>query len=469
MAFALAYYISSFIISLLSPFWGFVLFMCSLLLRFQDHYPNITVIKPFTLLLFGMVLGCIIHKDKLSKISWRQDKLILYLFLLSIFGLLVMAPGEIISETYLFICSIAIYYFASRILQTPMQIATLFFCMGLSVVHLALLAIEDVAKFPDTTLYIDHATGRWQGLGYYENSNEFGQLMITTIPFLLACILIRKSIFLSIASIALMCVMGFVMIKSESRTVMVTLGLMFVGTFMLRGNGNIVKKAIIGGVMCIIMLTALTFMPGPIQDRMETVLDAGNDESFQGRTRSWDHGFAMLSWYPLTGVGKGQWIEYHGLMPHNSYVQVMAETGIFGIILFLMIIWQSLKQFRSLIYPAQPPNNLEDTVNVEDPEIEYPEAFQYSEAHEPMDNLDAEYTEEDPSKQDSVTLTNTEKTIAIAAFVTFAGWLLYIFLGNQGYSIWMYFYLGLCAAISNFIPLPEQTNEKDSDNLMVDI
>ena len=121
------------------------------------------------------------------------------------------------------------------------------------------------------------------------------------------------------------------MIKTESRTVMVTLALMFVGTFMLRGGGNIAKKAIIGGVMTVVMLVALTFMPGPTQERMSTVLDAGNDESFQGRTRSWDHGFAMLSWYPITGVGKGQWIEYHGLMPHNSYVQVMAELGVFGI------------------------------------------------------------------------------------------------------------------------------------------
>jgi len=368
MTFAFIYYAASFLISLINPFWGLVGFICSLLLRFQDHYPQLNMIKPFTLLLMGMVLSCIIHKDKLSKLSWKQDKLISYMLLLSIVGLLIMNPRAIIGETYLFICSIALYYFASRILQTPMQFIILFTCMGISVAYLGYLAIEDVARFPKTTEYIDHATGRWQGLGYYANSNEFGQLMITTVPFLLAAILIRKSILLAALSVALMGVMFYVMVKSESRTVMVTLGLMFMGTFMLRGKGNIVKKGIVGGVMAVVMLVALSFTPGPIQERMSTVLDANNDESFQGRTRSWDHGFAMLSWYPITGVGKGQWMEYHGLMPHNSYVQVMAEMGIFGIALYLWIIWRSLLQFKRIFANPEaqeskkaPPSLFEDT------------------------------------------------------------------------------------------------------------
>jgi len=349
-----------------------------------------------------------------------------------------------------------LYYFASRILQTPMQFITLFMCMGISVAYLGYLAIEDVAKFPDTTDYIDHDTGRWQGLGYYANSNEFGQLMITTVPFLLAAILIRKSIFLAALSVALMSLMFFVMIKSESRTVMVTLGLMFMGTFMLRGKGNIVKKAIVGGTMAVIMLVALSFTPGPIQERMSTVLDANNDESFQGRTRSWDHGFAMLSWYPITGVGKGQWMEYHGLMPHNSYVQVMAEMGIFGIVLYLMIIWRSLLQFKRIIKTDEATPNTEPPKSLFDDESNHEPSF---EAFHPMGDI---HEDHEQTEANQPVLTNVEKTVAIAGFVTFAGWLLYIFLGNQAYSIWMYFYLGLCAAYANYLGQPDPEEETNS-------
>jgi len=453
MAFALSYYIFSFAIGLISPFWGLVGFTCSLLLRFQDHYPQITAIKPFTLLLFGMLLSCIINKAKLSTLKWKQDKLILYLLALSVVGLLIMAPGSLISETYVYLCSISLYYFASRILQTPTQFIILFFCMGLSVAYLGYLAIEDIKVFGLQSQYIDPRSNRWQGIGYYENSNEFGQLMITTIPFLLACILIRKSIILSAASIALMGILLFVMVKCESRTVMVTLAMMFVGTFMLRGKGNIAKKAIIGGSMSMIMLTVLTFMPGPIQERMGTVLDAGNDESFQGRTRAWGYGFDMVSWYPFTGVGKGQWLEYHGLASHNSYIQVMAETGLFGIFLYLWTIWLCLTQFKPIMLnknPNAPPEEHDYSGNEKNlfstPEL----------------SIEPSFLEDSSGKGQSETIkeiTNAERTVAIAVLITFVGWLLYIFLGNQGYSVWTYFYLGLCCALSNFMPSEQKDEE----------
>ena len=466
MAFAFSYYIISFVVSLISPFWGLVGFICSLLLRFQDHYPQINSIKPFTLLLLGMLLSCIINKDKLSRIKWKQDKLISALLLLSMFGLLIMEPASLISESFMFLCSIAIYFFASRILQTPMQFIILFLSMAISVAYLGYLAIEDIARFPETTLYIEHGSKRWQGLGYYSNSNEFGQLMITTVPFLLACILIRKSLLLSLCSIGLMGIMFWVMLKCESRTVISTVGLMFVGTFMLRGNGNIIKKAVIGGTMTVIMLTVLMFMPGPIQDRMESVLDAGNDESFQGRTRSWDHGFAMLSWYPITGVGKGQWIEYHGLMPHNSYVQVMAETGIIGIWFFLWIIWRCLLQFKPLFHNPKP--SPQGPPDFEFPYFDETHPEFYPNGKEQNECLDQQYSNNHSSDiLDSETnagkdLNNIERTVTIAVFVTFAGWLLYIFLGNQGYSTWTYFYLGLCSALANFMPIEEPLDNNEN-------
>lgn len=464
MAFAFGYYIVSFITALISPFWGFVLFMCSLLLRFQDHYPEIVVIKPFTLLLLGMLLSCVIHKDKLSQLSWKQDKLIGYMLGLSIFGLLVMNPGAIVGETFLYLCSIAIYYFASRILQTPMQVIILFFCLGMSVAYLGYLAIEDVAKFPETTEYIDHTTGRWQGIGYYANSNEFGQLMITTVPFLLAAILIRKSIFLSAAAVGLICVMVFVMIKSESRTVMTTLGLMFVGTFMLRGKGNIIQQAIVGGGMAVLMLVALTFTPGPIQERMSTVLDAGNDESFQGRTRAWGYGFQMVAWYPITGVGKGQWLEHHGLAPHNSFVQVMAELGIIGIVLYLWVIGRSIKQYSRLLIQEEKNNGPPKPASpFDEPEFDTKQDNYVSDLSDDEFEFESKPKKEEAPKQGP--LNNLEKTTAIAGIVTFCGWLLYIFLGNQGFSIWMYFYLGLCAAYSNFLGHPDGPEENKKTSL----
>ena len=81
---AFSYYVISFIISLVNPFWGLVGFVCSLLLRFQDRVPEIVMIKPFILLLFGLILGCIINKDKLSKTVFPHDKLLVAILIISI-------------------------------------------------------------------------------------------------------------------------------------------------------------------------------------------------------------------------------------------------------------------------------------------------------------------------------------------------------------------------------------------------
>lgn len=458
MIIAFGFYITSFIVSLISPFWGLVGFVCSLLLRFQDHYPQVSVIKPFTLLLLGMLLSCLINKDKLATTNWLQDKLLLSLLVISIIGLALLARGELFGETYLFLCSLSLYYFASRILKTPKDILILFTAMAMSITYIGYIAIEDIALNESLSIYIDPRSGRWQGLGYYENSNEFGQLMITTIPFLLATLLASKSNILKLLSIAMMSVMLFVMVKCASRTVMVTLALMVVGTFMLRGKGNIIRKLAVGGTMSVLMLGVLTFMPGPIQERMGTVLDAGNDESFQGRTRSWSYGFDMLSWYPVTGVGKGQWIEYHGLMPHNSYVQIMAELGIFGIIIFLWILIRSYSQFSPILsnkYATGPPDNskqestLFDSDDIEEINNQQEDLFQLNQVTS------------DPKKTEIDVIDNYSKTVGIAVLITFTAWLVYIFLGNQGYSVWTYFYIGLCAAVQNFLP-HEETNQPES-------
>jgi O-antigen ligase len=109
----------------------------------------------------------------------------------------------------------------------------------------------------------------------------------------------------------------------------------------------------------------------------------------------------MVSWYPLYGVGKGQWYSYHGLAPHNSFVQIMAEMGIPGIIVFCMIVWTSWRQL-----PA--------------------------------------YVKSIGKTPDRMTL-----TISRGIAASYLGYLFYIFLGNQGYSPWTYFYFGICAAFAH--------------------
>jgi len=430
MAFAYTFYFSSFIASLINPFWGLVGLIVSVLIRFQDRYPEIVAIKPFSLLFLGMIIGCFIHRDKLAQHDWKQDKLLIYILIVSILGLLVMNRGEVIPQTWEYISSLAFYFFATRLLQERKHFIILFGAMSCTIAYMGYEAIQHVALFPETSHFLDVRSGRWQGLGYYKNANEFGQLMSTTLPFLFAALIMKNNIIIKATAVGFIAILVFVVTKSESRTVMVLVGIMVVLTIILRGRGNIIKKTIKGSVIGAVLLVGLSYAPGPIQDRLGSILDAGTDKSFQGRTRSWEHGFDMLSWYPITGVGKGEWMEYHGLMPHNSYVQVMSELGIFGIILFLMILKLSYAEFKPFF--IDPEDSPDSKKNLKDQPF-----------YKPIENENIIPAVEIPPET---------KTVVIAIVIVYTCWLIYIFLGNQAYSIWTYFYIGLCGAARNLLP-----------------
>jgi O-antigen ligase len=61
------------------------------------------------------------------------------------------------------------------------------------------------------------------------------------------------------------------------------------------------------------------------------------------RTDCWYEALSMWRSHPLTGVGFGQFGEYHYLTAHNSYLLTLAELGLLGMLLFSAILYVSLK------------------------------------------------------------------------------------------------------------------------------
>jgi hypothetical protein len=71
--------------------------------------------------------------------------------------------------------------------------------------------------------------------------------------------------------------------------------------------------------------------------------DAAADMSTRERYEAWATGLRLFQANPVFGVGSGQFSEHHYLTAHNSFVLVMAEMGLFGLLLFVAIIYVSIK------------------------------------------------------------------------------------------------------------------------------
>jgi hypothetical protein len=71
--------------------------------------------------------------------------------------------------------------------------------------------------------------------------------------------------------------------------------------------------------------------------------DASADMSTMERYEAWATGVELFRNSPLFGVGAGQFVEYHYLTAHNSFVLTMAELGFPGLVLFVCIIYITIK------------------------------------------------------------------------------------------------------------------------------
>lgn len=67
------------------------------------------------------------------------------------------------------------------------------------------------------------------------------------------------------------------------------------------------------------------------------------DESTELRYEAWVEGLGMLKRSPIFGVGHRLFTENHGLTAHNSYVLAFSELGFPGFILYVAVIYMSIK------------------------------------------------------------------------------------------------------------------------------
>ena len=390
----------SFGLSLMNPRWGFIGLIATVLIRPPDRIPALVGLPGYELLLLGILLGMVFHADKLNKPSVPQDALIAWLFGLSIVGLMIQASGEVVDEAKQFVSSIFLYIFATRLIRTKEELLSVLFWLSAITIGLAVEAVPSYMGDPDSP-FIEAVSGRMQGLGYYANPNEFGKLMCTAIPFVGIFVWGSKSISLRALSIVAVITMIAAVGLTQSRTCFVALAIIAVTPTLVSANEGLMKRVFMLAVLGAAFVYTFSVLPGPLQERMQSITNFASDDSFLGRVRAWGQGVQMVTWYPLYGVGKGQWYSYHGLAPHNSFVQVMAEMGIPGILIFCRIVWVSWIQ------------------------------------------VGRAYAGSDTQPDRMMSLLGK----GIAA--SYLGYLFYIFLGNQGYSPWTYFYFGICAAYAH--------------------
>jgi O-antigen ligase len=179
--------------------------------------------------------------------------------------------------------------------------------------------------------------------GMFENPNDLALNLVTFLaPTLFIILQDRKpSRRLFAGAIALAMVAAIVCTKSRSGF----LGLVVMGLVVMYYIAKVKPAAV--GALVVIGLMALPMMPSSFWDRMDSIVNAEEDQtgSRAARLRLIDQGVQVFISNPITGIGAGQFKNYNDgetvekwRVTHNVWLQVAAELGIFGLLTFVYLV-----------------------------------------------------------------------------------------------------------------------------------
>ena len=180
--------------------------------------------------------------------------------------------------------------------------------------------------------------GRTQWIGIFDGPGVFCVLYTIALPFFLLLIQKKKNKILKLVGLFSTILLAIAIFLNGSRggflTALSIIGMVFGLDYY---NKNKLKCAI--GVCGAIVL----FLVAPSQ---LTSFSDGH-KSTSNRIDMWAEGMEMVSQNPVFGIGRGRFQSYTGkLIAHNSAIEIMGETGVVGLFLWMgMIYFSVLKDF----------------------------------------------------------------------------------------------------------------------------
>ncbi len=187
--------------------------------------------------------------------------------------------------------------------------------------------------------------------GPFGDPNYFGQLLVVAIALALALVTTTPSRRVRNASLAAAGLCTVTVFLTYSRGALIALAVVVAVWLWSNRRRGLVMGCLVAGVVAILLL------PGNYGDRLAQVTEVvpglghatqTTDPALRGRESALIVGTRMFANHPVTGVGAGNFPEHYldyaasvglfvsgqQLSPHNLYLEVAAETGVVGILVF---------------------------------------------------------------------------------------------------------------------------------------
>ena len=177
-----------------------------------------------------------------------------------------------------------------------------------------------------------------------EDNNHLGIAMATILPLILYLRAESARPIIHQGLLALFCLTVFAIIGTQSRGAFLSL-IAFSGFFWIRSKH---KLSILGG-LALLMVPTIIFMPAKWTDRMMTIGEATQDDSFMGRVDAWVINYKLAVENPVTGAGLRNSYQPdiakavdperapNAKAAHSIYFEVLGGSGFVGLAIYLSL------------------------------------------------------------------------------------------------------------------------------------
>jgi len=204
---------------------------------------------------------------------------------------------------------------------------------------------------------------------YYYDANDLATLIATAMPIGLYFVLGQRRLVVRILAGAGLAVLAVGLIRSGSRGGLIAM--LAVAIFVLLGFTTIPARARVAGIV-VILTVVFAAASNRYWTQMQTILNPHEDynlTSEEGRLKVWKRGIGYLMEHPLLGVGGENFAVAEGTISplarlqergrgvrwgaaHNTFVQVGAELGVPGLLLFIGLLVTAFRSLRRVTREA---------------------------------------------------------------------------------------------------------------------
>ncbi len=199
--------------------------------------------------------------------------------------------------------------------------------------------------------------------GFMSDNNTFALALNMALPLLVGIALTERQRWIKMAAVVSATFVGLTILLTFSRNGVATLAIVVMLLVWRAGRPLMAALMLVLGISGFLLFSSPEFKRAYV-DRVVSVVDYEEDSSALGRLRAWRTSWRIFLDYPLLGVGPDNLPVVHRtysenpdrfLVTHNSFLHLLAECGLLGAGVWVLILAVTFVRLRRLRHASDDP------------------------------------------------------------------------------------------------------------------